>query len=372
MKKITTIIIAVLVLIGAIWGISNLRESNNGPVTKPVITIGVTLPLTGDVAMLGQSNKKAILLAQAQLPKNAKYDYKLVFEDDQFKLAIGATTANKLISVDHASALISFGSPVGNVVSPIAEQNHITHINDFASDPHVASGNYNFVDYTPAYQDSKVFISELKKRNIHTLVFFGQQDNPGVHAIIETFLRDASSTPEIKVLSTQMFNSGTRDFRTEIANVKGLNPDIYVLEASSPELETLTQQLRQAGIKTPVTTMEAFEFSPQLSLFEGMWYVNGADPESWFVDTYSKTYGETPKFGAANGYDSFNLIVQAAEKAGDGKTVPSSTEIQQELSKIKGFDGALGKNLNVGADHLVVSNAVVRMIKDGVPVTIGK
>ena len=370
MNKTIKIALVVVALILAIWGISTL-SADKAPKSKPVITIGVTLPLTGDVAMLGQSNKNAILLAQSQLPKDLKYDYKLVIEDDQFKLALGATAANKLISIDHASALISFGSPVGNVVSPIAEKNHIAHINDFTSDPHVATGEYNFVDYTPAYQDSKSFIDQLKKRNIKTLVFFGQQDNPGVNAIISTFLKDASSTPEIKVLSTQMFNTGTRDFRTQIDKVKGLNPDIYVLEASSPEIETLTKQLRQQGVNTPVTTMEAFEFSPELSLFEGMWYVNGADPMSWFVDLYTKTYKETPKFGAANGYDSFNMIVQAAESVGDGKTIPSSTNIAKKLAELKDFDGALGKGLSMGADHLVKSDAVIRVIKDGKPMTVG-
>ena len=369
MSRKNKIVAAVIIVAVAVLGVLALSGQKSAS-AKPTIKIGVTLPLTGDVAMLGQSNKNAILLAQSQLPKNTKYNYELVFEDDQFKPAMGASTANKLISVDGVSALISFGSPVGNAVSPIAEQNHITHINDFASDPHVASGTYNFVDYTPARQDSKAFIAELKKRTIHTLVFFGQQDNPGVGAIITTFLADSANTPEIKVLSKQMFNTGTTDFRTQIAEVKGLNPDIYVLEATSPELEILTKQLRQAGIKTPVTTMEAFEFSSDLSLFEGMWYINGADPMPWFVDLYTKQYGDSPKFGAANGYDSFNLLVQAAETAGDGKTVPTSTQIGQVLSQIQGFNGALGMNMSMGADHLVVSNAVVRMIKNGKPVTI--
>ncbi len=370
MTKKTKIITAVLIVVVVIIAVFGFRKS--GPTTKPVVTIGITLPLTGDVAMLGQANKKAILLSESQLPKNLKYDYKLVFEDDQFKPAMGATIANKLISIDKASALISFGSPVGNIVSPIAEKNKIAHINDFASDPNVASGEYNYVDYTPAYQDSKVFIAELIKRNIKTLVFFGQQDNPGATALIQTFLHDASNTPEIKILSTQLFNTGTRDFRTEISKVKGLNPDIYVLEASSPEIETVTRQLRQAGIKTPVTTMEAFEFSPELSLFEGMWYVNAADPMPWFVDLYTKTYGEYPKFGAANGYDSLNLLIQAVENAGDGKAVPSRVDIAKALSETKKFDGALGKGLTIGKDHLVISNAVIRIIKNGIPMTVSQ
>ncbi len=363
-KIVIGLIVVVVLVIGAFFAL----KTPSLPQEKPTIVIGVTLPLTGDVAMLGQNSKKAIELALENLG-NTKYNYQVIFEDDQFKPQTGATTANKLISIDNADVLLSFGSPVGNTVSPIAEKQKVPHINFFASDTNVAKGDYNFLHYTPPYKDSEVFISELNKRGIKNLVFFGQQDNPGVGAIISAFEKDIKNT-DIKVLANQKFNTGTRDFRTQISSVKNLNPDMYVLEASSPELETLTKQLRDAGINTPVTSMEAFEFSSELSLFEGMWYVNAADPQKWFVDMFAKKYNEDPKFGAANGYDAVNLIVKAVEKTGNGKTVPTREEIKNALASIKGFDGALGKNLSIDPDGIVISGAVVRMIKDGKPVTV--
>ncbi len=372
MNKTTKIILGIIgiVIVACIIGFSTRNPGTN--TQKPVVTIGVTLPLTGNIAMLGQSNKNAIELAYSKLDtKNLKYSYKLVIEDDGFKPSNAATVVNKLISVDKANALISFGSPVGNVVSPITEAAKIPHINDFASDPHVATGEYNYVDYTPAYEDAKLFVAELQRRNINKIVFFGQQDNPGSAAIINAFLSEIGKS-RIQVVSTQMITTGTRDFRTQISKVKDLGAELYVLELSSPELELVTTQLRTAGVKTAVSTMETFEFSDQLSLFEGMWYVNNADATQWFVDLYTKTYGQAPKFGAANGYDSLNMLVQSIEAAGDGKTIPTSQQINAKVSSIKNFDGALGTGLNMGTDHLVNSKAVVRMIKGGVPVTLGQ
>jgi len=364
MNKIIKLVIGIIVVGLVIWVITSVTANKNSE-ARPIIKIGVTLPLTGDVAMLGQSSKQALLLAQEQLSQNTKYNYELIFEDDQFKPPTGASTANKL---DNVSALFSFGSPVGNAVNPIAEKTKIPHINFFASDTHVADGDYNFVHYTPPYKDAEVFIRELNRRGIKTVLFFGQQDNPGVSAIINAF-ETAIKNTDIQILSTQKFNTGTRDFRTMIAKVKNLKPDIYVLEATTPELEILTKQLREASVQTPVTTMEAFEFSDQLSLFEGMWYVNAADPQPWFIDLFVAKFGSTPKFGSANGYDSFNLIVETVEKIGDGKTVPTREAIKNTLSNIKDFDGALGNNLSIDENGLVISNAVVRMIKDGKPVT---
>ncbi|MEK7095282.1 MAG: ABC transporter substrate-binding protein [Patescibacteria group bacterium] len=366
-KKILSIVIIILLAAFAIIR-GNYSQTNDIATQKMTVKIGVTLPLTGDISVLGQDNKNAIMLAYERLGET-KYNYELIFEDDQFKPSVGASTVNKLISIDGVSAVISFGSPVGNVVSSITEKSKVPHVNDFASDPHVADGEYNFVHYTPSYEDSRVFVAELEKRGIKKLVFFGQSDNPGVVAIIDAFEKDIKNS-DIQVLSTQKFNTGTRDFRTMISKVKDLNLDIYVLEASTPELETLTKQLRDAGIKTPVTSMEAFEFSDQLSLFEGMWYVNAADPEQWFVDLFKNKYGSIPRFGSANGYDSFNLIVQAIEKSGDGKTIPSGEQIKNSLAGIKGFDGALGKGLNIDGNGIVVSKPVVRVIQNGVPVTL--
>jgi len=369
-KSIIIILAAVIIIAMAAVFIGISRSKSAQPNTsKQTIVIGITLPLTGDVAMLGQSAKNAILLAQKQLPKDLKYDYKLVFEDDQFRPALGATIANKLISIDHADALISFGSPVGSVISPIAERAQILHVNDFASASHVADGEFNFVDYTPPYEDSKLFVQELEKRNIKKLVFFAQQDNQGVASIISNFERDMKGT-SIAILSTQKFNTGTRDFKTNIDEVKNLGADIYVLEATTPELEILTKQIRQAGITAPVTTMEAFEFSDQLSLFEGMWYVNGADPTQQFVDQYTLEYGQIPKFGAANAYDVLNLVVKAVESAGNGTLKPTRIEIKDAMAAIPEFDGALGKHLTIDSNGAVDSKAVVRMIKDGKAVTI--
>ena len=332
------------------------------------VKIGVTLPLTGDVAMLGQNSKKAIEMAMEDIT-DTKYNYEIVFEDDQFKPSVGVTTVNKLISVDKVSALLSFGSPVGNSVNPVAESQEVAHINFFASDMNVANGLYNFVNYTPPYKDAKLFVSELQRREIKNLGIFEVQDNPGAAAITQALEEEIKGT-DINIVANKKFNTGTRDFRTLISEVKNENIDIYLLQASSPELEIVYKQMREMGVQVPVTSIETFEFSSDISLFEGSWYVNAADPEKWFVDEYISRYSDSPKFGAANGYDSIQIIVRAIEKVGNGKTIPTNEKIRDSIQNTKSFDGALGKNLKFDDDGIVVSDAVVREIQGGSPVTI--
>ena len=361
-----TIIIIIIIIIAAI-GLFTLSGPSEPAETGP-IKIGVTLPLTGNLAFLGEDYRDAINLALSEA-ENTKYKYEIVFEDDKFDPATGATTANKLIDVDKVAVLISFGSPVGNVVSPIAEKSKTPHINGIASDPNVAIGDYNFVHWTPPYEESKLMVSEMNKRDIKNVVLI-EQNQPGVLAVTNAFKKDIENT-DIKLLASEGFNTGERDFRTIISKVKSLGADIYLLEATSPELEILTEQLREAGIATPFTSVEAFEFTGQPELFEGMWYVSAAEQSTDFINTYTSEYSAPPKLGAGNGYDVVNMIIHSIEKTGNGKTKPSSEEIIKELSKIKNFDGAMGQ-LTMDSDGIVITKAVVRMIKDGKPVTISK
>ena len=364
-KKLISVVGIVVLIVIAIFAFDSLKTTNTD---KPTIKIGATLPLTGDVAALGQSSKKAIELALEELD-NTKYNYEVVFEDDAFKTSQGVTTANKLIAIDKVDVLFSFGSPVGNVVSPIAEQQKVPHINFFASDTKVANGVYNFLHYTPPYIDTELFVKQLNKRGITKIGIFEIADNPGAAAISQALDKSIENT-DIQIVAHPKFNTGTRDFRTLIQGVKDSGAEIYVLQSSSPELETLYTQMRELGINTPVTSIETFEFANDLSLFEGSWYINAADPQQWFVDSYVSKYDEAPKFGAANAYDGVMLVVQAIERAGNGKTLPSHDEIKDALGDIKSFDGALGDNLKFDENGQLISGAVVRQVVDGKPVTI--
>ena len=197
-----------------------------------------------------------------------------------------------------------------------------------------------------------------------------QNDNPGIVASIASLKENLKGT-NIKIVAEESYNSGERDFRSLILKTKNSGADIYFIEAVAPELEILAKQIKEAGIKTPLTSIESFEFTDQPKLFEGLWYVNAADQSQAFMDKFKTAYGETPKFGGGNGYDTINILVYAYEKAGDGKTIPTSNQVVSALLSIQNFDGAMG-TLNMGQDHIVNTKAVVRMIKNGVPTTIAE
>ena len=358
-------IIGVIVVV-AIVAIGYVVSRGPREVSAAPIKIGVVAPMTGNLAFMGEGLKDAILLAKENMD-STRYAYELIFEDDQLDPKMTASAVNKLISVDKADAIVSFSSVTGNVVVPIAEQNKVVHFG-IASDPNVAKGKYNFIHWTPPSEENKVFIAELQRRGIKKLGVF--ESNAQGAAAIMADLGERLKGTGIEIVTDQVFNFGEKNFRSIIAKAKNSGAEIYLLMAFSPELEVLAKQIKEAGINTPLTSIESFELSEQVALFEGEWYVNAADPTGDFTNKFKAKTDKNPTLGAANGYDIFNLVVATTEKI-IGPTKPTPDQIANELTKIKNFSGALG-NLSVNEDGLVVSKAAVRMIKDGKPVTVGK
>ena len=368
MKK--KIILGIVVLVVIVVGLVVVTSDNKNSQTTDTqtIKIGVSAPLTGDLAFLGESFKDGINLAIKDLPKT-KYKYEVIFEDDKFSPTIGASTASKLINTDNVDVLLSFGSPVGNVASKAAENSKILHINSIASDPNVAKGDYNFVHWTPPYEESSLMAKELVKKNIKKVVLF-EQNQPGVLAVVNSLKKDLPANG-INIVDDEKFNGDETDFRTIINKAKTHPADIYFLEATSPSLEILTKQIKDYGIKIPLTGIESFEFTDKPELFEGNWYVNASNPSQTFVDEFTKAYGTNPKVGAGNAYDAINMIVNSIENMNNGNQKPSRQEIRDAFANIQNFKGVMG-NLSINSDGIIVSQATLRQIENGKPVTISE
>ena len=57
------------------------KKTDTPKTDKPVVKIGAILPLSGDLAVWGNSEKQGLLLAQEDLPHSTKYSYQLIFDD---------------------------------------------------------------------------------------------------------------------------------------------------------------------------------------------------------------------------------------------------------------------------------------------------
>lgn len=369
MNKTATIVISLIVIIAIVIVLVISTTTRRDPVEKQTIKIGFVLPLSGGASYLGEGMKRAAELALKDVKAmDTKYEYQVLFEDDAFTPAKTASALNKLISVDKVDVVSTVASAAGGVANPIAEKSRVVHLST-ASDPAIAQGEFNFTNWTPPAEEVKVFIAEAKKRGIKKIALFGQTIS-GITAVFDELKRQLPGTG-IEIVAEDISHFGTKDFRTAIQKAKSAQPDYILVCMFSPELEVLFTQIKELGVTIPVTAIESFELSDKPALFEGLWYVNAADPTAAFSEKYSKEYGMPVSIGTPNAYDNVMLIVQAAESF-KGKDKPTTTELAQALSRTTDYDGALGEDISIDPDGLVMTEAVLRVIKDGKPVTVGK
>jgi branched-chain amino acid transport system substrate-binding protein len=364
MKTLTAIlilfIVTAFVLAGCITG-NVVKEE------KQTVKIGLILPLTGQLSNLGESARYAALIAESQL-NNTKYNYKIIFEDNELDPKLTSTALQKLINIDKVDAVISFTSGPGNVVSPVAQENKIIHIG-IGSDKNIAKGEYNFLHWTQPEEENRVFVAELQKLGIKNIAVFSWNQQGSI-AVLDD-LKEKLKETDIKIVGEDISTSGEKDFKTNIMKMEKLNPDAYVMLTFPPELDIAVKQMKELDVKAPVIGIETIESTEHPELFEGSWFVNAADATETFARLFKEKYPDkTVQMASGNVYDAINLIATAYENAGKSADKPTTEEAASALSEIKNFNGALG-TLNVGEDGIVQSIAAVKMVKDGKFVTTG-
>lgn len=356
-KYLWILVVLVLVIVGFVAVTKNTTPAPISATEKQTIKIGLTLPLTGGVAFLGQPAKKAAELALKDAG-NTKYKYELVIEDDQFDAKKAASTASKLISIDKVLAIISFGSGTGNTINSIAENGKTTQF-ALASDPTAAKGEYNYVHWTPAYKEGGVLAKELISRG-YKKVSIIDTNHPGTLAVTSA-IKEALKGSDVEIVSYDLTNMGDKDFKTIIAKIKRANPDIIVLEMFSPELEIAARQIKELNVKKPLTSVETFEWSGDASLFEGSWFVSDSIVPG-FNAKYSAAYGVDPMSGSSYVYDLVSLLISLQEKS---DTAIAPQDLPKMISTMGDWNSPVFGSIKIDSEGFFLTGPAVKMIKDG-------
>lgn len=333
----------------------------NGIVTeKPTITISATIPLTGNIAQVGNDLQKAMLLAKSEIPSNTKYNYEFVIEDDAYEYKKTALNINKFISVNKADAVLSLYDGAGAVIAPIAEDNKLLHINCAWGEKLYKKYKYTFNHYSKPKTQAKAFIDNLVKNNVKTLSII----SINYASINEAFyyIEGEAYKAGIKILSKKLVNFGTKDFRTDIMKIKQENPDRVMVLMLNPELDVFGKQAKELKLNIPYTSIDLVYGTANPTLFEGTEFVLSSRGSDEFI---SKMGGKTEDSCSARFYDSVKILTEIYERIGDGKTKPNSQAVMEEIHKIKNYPSAIGANISVDKDGIIDAGLKTAIIIDG-------
>ena len=279
--------------------------------SKPVIKIGAILPLSGDLAVWGNSEKQGLILAQENLPTDFKNKYELVFEDSSNANKNIQHIAQKMINVDKVDAIITIFDPAANIVGPMATANKIIHFGQ-SWFPQYVTDEYNYNVYADMREEARLIADYLAHKGIKKVYLFtvNQTGFIGGTDILKHLLEER----EIEYRETN-FNFGQTDFRTDIVKAQSFEAEAYIIGAFAPEADILTKQLKQInGEDIIITGLDLGLNIANKHLYEGSVFGSPAIPENSFLSTYNAKYNdENYLFGATVGYVSFNAIVHAFE-----------------------------------------------------------
>jgi branched-chain amino acid transport system substrate-binding protein len=337
---------------------------------KPVVKIGVILPLSGNMSDIGTAFRDSTLLANKEIPNNTNCNYKIIFEDDGLQSKKVASAAEKLISVDKVNVLISTWSYGGSVAAPIAERSKVLHFATAWDKKIVANKKYSFLHLSPPENFIPMFfdIIKIQKSSWKTVAILGLNESGSILALDE-FERNAKKN-NITISLRETFDFGTNDFRSVLSKIKNRNIDGLFINMGTPEIEIILRQMASLKMDIAVTSMTGFEVLQDTSLIEGKWYVSDSTPPDSFALKLKDNFKQSRTYGVGNYYDLINLIVDRFEPHCK-KEIPSNDTIVSELESSKGLPSIFG-NLEFNSNHISNYPSVFRIIKDGKRITATK
>lgn len=223
---------------------------------KPV-KIGSIQPVTGPLAVIGQGQRKANLLAAKQI--NAAGGIKslggamleVLLGDSESKPEVGRQEADRLIKEGAVALQGPFQSGTANAIATLAEQRQIPFLMDVAALDDITQQGYQytfrvFITAKGLVGGAINFlkqVTEMKGVTPKTAVVTNTADPFGA-GMSGGFLKglEASGMP-IQILERIQYPLGIQDLSSEVAKIKSLKPDLIFPVSRPGDSVILTREL---------------------------------------------------------------------------------------------------------------------------------
>jgi branched-chain amino acid transport system substrate-binding protein len=340
------------------------------------VKIGVIMPLTGAIAGYGQMTKKGIDLANKMEPTLKNGDkVKLVYIDNAGDKAQSANATNRLIAQDKVTAIIgALTSSNSLVVAPIVKKYHVPTVAPVATNKMVTRANPYmnracFIDPFQGKVAAKFAYNNLHAKTAVVVIDKAQAYSAG---LAKNFIKDYKKLGG-KVVRRVFITSGDKDFKAILSTIKAANPDIVYAPVYAPEMALMLKQARMLGIKKQFLAGDGISDLKTLVNVAGK-ASNGvmfsdhfnevAAPTKLskeFVAKYHKTYNDSVPSFAANGADSYFIIINAMNKCKN----PKDREcVAKNITNTKKLEGVTGY-ITIPASGNPVKSAVINEVENG-------
>jgi len=336
--------IAVIVIIALVVTMSEKQTS--------VLTIGVTLPLSGDAAAYGKEALNGLNLAADEINARGGMGGKpirLAVQDDQGSPKDGVSALQKLIFTNPGMQVVIGGgfSQIAAAQIPVCERNGIVLFSPFASNPDLAKPDDCFFRNWPSDTAEGKEMAEYAYQtpNLRRVAILSSNSDYGVglRKVFEREFKAVGGTIPV-VLE---FAEGDSDFRPQLTRIKDEGADSIYMIGWYKEFARILRQARELAVDVQFLSCVTFNKPELLELAgeaaEGVIFSQpaySAEREEpvvqSFVQAYEGRFGAKPGTYAAQAYDALNLISEAASQGLD------ADDIKRALYQIKDYPGVTG------------------------------
>jgi len=334
MKKIIMLLAALIIIIGGTWW----YKQTNAP--EKTIKIGIMAPLSGKMALRGESTRQGLQLALEKIEAAGllkEYTLELVYQDVPFEDAKRAPGAlSQLADVEHVAAIIGpLGSSVVAAVSPLIDGYHIPMVVHAASARSLTEGNEYMFRLWPT---DKSYANTIRQQ----LVPFGYERIAALTAVSDNTIdlhellsEDPGFAAEEKV------STDDTDFKTQLTKLKAANPDALFINLHVGQIGVAARQAKDLGIDVPIFTnsvASVTELEAALGALEGAWFPEFAGLSESAQQEFIGRFGQEPgnPDNAAAAHDALLAIAEAISEVG-----PDPAAIKAYLYGNE-FSGAIG------------------------------
>jgi branched-chain amino acid transport system substrate-binding protein len=351
----------------------------------PDIKIGVIAELTGDIAAVGDSCKKAAELAVAEINDaggvkvaGTKHLLRLVIEDSQGEAQPAADAARRLIQQEKVLVIVGPNASLGAIpAAEAAAEGQTLLVSPWATAPRVTTDDTGAPRkwvYRTCFPDEfegkalAKFASGYIKATKAAILYNPASDAPRSQA--ELFKKEFEARSG-QVVAFETYATGDKDFSAQMKRIAEAAPEVVFLPSYYGEVPEQIRQARAAGITAPILGSDNWgnpELLKNAAEVEGAFFCAHYNPDAMedkvglFRAAFEQRYAkEVPDDVAALTYDTMKLLKQALETAGSN----DRDAVREAFSKITSFDGVTGKIVFRGGSPDPVKSVVMKQFKGG-------
>ncbi len=351
MKKVLTLMLALLVVCGMCAGCGGSKETQQAETPAPaateteatnVVKLGIYEPASGDNGAGGKQETLGYYYAQSVTPTvtvgDTEYQVELIAVDNESSNDKAATAASTLVSAGVSAVMGSYGSGVSIAASDVFGNAGIPAVGTTCSNPQVTSGNTHYfrICFLDPFQGTVLanFAKDvLNADTVYSLAKLGDDYSAGLAKYFNEAFEALGGT-----VVSETFPEGNSDFNSYLNNAKNAGATVFFAPVSTEAAALIIDQANAQGTEMTLLAGDTWDSNVILDAAKGKdveiyittFYQEGGDSEAAqaFDNGIKEWLNADSQRLADNGgndivaaptamaYDNYMFILEAIKNAG--------------------------------------------------------